>query len=93
MTHNTPDANGNGITVKKSQISFWATFIIGAITVYGAWFGASRPSQPESSANNQTQILANQAFVMQQVSKIDQLEANQKAILQKLDGLERKQRP
>ncbi len=86
------DAHGNGITVTKSQISFWATTAVAIITVTAAWYGASRPVQPESSSNNQAQILANQAFVMQQVQKIDQLEANQKAIMKQLDAIEKKQK-
>ncbi len=89
--------NGNGITVTKSQISFWATTVVAIITVGAAWYGASRPVQPESSSNNQQQILANQAYVMQQVGKVDNLEANQKTmianqkiLLDKLEGLEKK---
>lgn len=86
------DANGNGISITKSQISFWATALVGAVSVIGTYFGASRPSQPQTSTDNQQQILSNQAFVMGQAAKIDDMLKNQKLILDKLADMDSKKK-
>lgn len=82
-------ADGNGITINKGQVSFWATVVVGTMSVIGTYFGASRPAQTPQSAENQNQILNNQAFVMGQVAKIDEMSNMQKKILDKLTELER----
>lgn len=81
--------DGNGITINKGQVSFWATVLVGLMSVIGTYFGASRPAQAPQSAENQSQILNNQAFVMSQVAKIDEMSNTQKKILDRLTEMDK----
>lgn len=84
------ETNGNGIKVTKSQVAFWTQVVISVVTVSAVYFGAARPAQPQTSVDNQQQILANQQFVMSNVGKVDEMLANQKKIISLLEGLEKK---
>lgn len=83
------DVPTNGITINKGQVQFWGTVAVAAMSIIGTYWGASRPAQAPQSAENQSQILQNQGFVMGQVAKIDELGNTQKVILQKLEKMEK----
>lgn len=80
----------NRIVIKQGTI----TAIVDILTIAGSFYGASKPEQPQTSANNQAQILNNQSAVIfnQEFikTKLATLGGNQTEILKALDKVGKK---
>lgn len=59
----------NGITITKTQVSFWGAVLVAIASIAGAWYGASRPQQPTESATRQQTMLDDQKTVILELQK------------------------
>ncbi len=80
-------AEGNGITVTKSHVSFWGSVIVALCAICGTYFGSSRPAVAPESKERGEQILANQItltnLVLQLQSDVNALTKEVKEIKKK----------